>query len=137
MGEKKFMERHNLAEKDRVLTEFEVKVLRKCHHDFCANTQKQAAQDLGVSQTTISRTLARLKKRVPKFFPILTLHQAVVWHYLTEGLTREQVVQLTGYSLKFVDEATTQLKAKGLSFGPRPKTLQYSEFMDSGVKQKF
>ena len=136
MNEEKYMEDNGLTKDDKVLSDFEVKVLKQCHHDFWGDTQEMAAKILGVSQATISRTLVAVKKKAPQMFPILTLRQAEVRGYANYGLTWEEIAYIVNRPIEAVTKTVSELKVKGITFGKRPKTIRYQEYMDSQIKHK-
>lgn len=130
-------------EHKRNITEFEEQVLRHCHHEFKGMTQGEAAKQLGVSESMISRTLDDLRFRSRKvrairvMFPILTQHQFSVFKCVKRGLTIRQTAGEMGMSVTAVKDVLGKIKAKGQTL-PRP--IQYSHYtpsMDSVVSERF
>jgi len=122
----------------RVISKFEEKVIRLCHHDFEGLTQQKAAKQLQCSQALISRTISCLKKKVPQLFPILTKKQIRLRDYIIKnGLTHQEIAMLLGVSKDTVDSRIMALKAKGVCFEKPRKMLQYENWMDGNIKQKF
>ena len=129
---------HSLTEDDRVLTEFEEKVLRLCHHDFEGRTQALAAFHLDVSQKKISKTLSHLREKAPQLFPILTKRQALIRGLIVEcGFTHRQVAETQHISVDTVDSTVATLKEKGICFPHSRKTISYEEWMDKYAKRMF
>ena len=122
----------------RNLTEFEEQVIRLIHHDFEGLTQRETAERLGTSQGSVSRALARIKKKAPQLFPILTTRQAAIHLRITElGQTHQEIADVLNVSVKTVDRIVEQMRIKGVNFAGPPKTTQYETYMDGEVKRKF
>ncbi len=108
----------------RTISKFDEHVLRLVHHDFQGMTQKEAAFCLDVSQQTVNRAIARLKKLAPQFFPILTKHQKFVHYCITErGMTHESIARLIGSSVRTVESTVVAITKKGVKFVAPPKTI--------------
>ena len=122
----------------RVITELEEKVIRLVHHDFKGLTQAEAAQRLDVSQSLISETLTRVKKKAPQLFPILTKQQDVIKRCIADwGFTHQGVAKLLDVSKDTIDSTVATMKAKGVYFEKPRKTIRYETYHDEQVKQRF
>ena len=131
-------------EQERNITHFEEAVLRAVHHEFGALTQGKAAEQLGVTESKISRTLDDLRFRSRKvrairvMFPILTQHQFSVYKCIVhQGLTIRQTADEMKMSVSAVKDVLGKIKAKGQTL-PRP--IQYSHYtpaMDSVVSTEY
>ena len=127
----------------RNITEFEEAVFRAVHHEFDGLTQGAAAEQLGVSESMISRTLDDLRSRSRRvraircMFPILTQHQFSVYKCVKRGLTIRQTADELKMSVTAVKDVLGKIKAKGQVL-PRP--IQYGHYtpsMDNVVSMKY
>ena len=119
-----------------LLTKNQEKVLRLCHHSFKGLTQIEAAIELNVCRQAINQTLIRIKKKLPKFFPILTKQEAKLYnYYIAEGWGMKQIIETTKLSENAVNKTLKRVKKKGLPF-PHAigRVLSYDEFMDGNGK---
>jgi transposase len=134
--------------KERNMSEFEESVLRACHHEFDGLSQAEAAESLGVSPATISRTLTNLEERAKTctpircMFPILTRQQFKIFDCLTNlGLSTEETAEELGLdSVNTVHSTVSKLRKKGMDISKRgytPKAVSYAPYMDGQVKEKF
>ncbi len=133
-----------MAEQKRNMNEFEVSVIRAVHHEFGGMTQGEAAIELGVSESAVSRTLDDLRFRSRKvralriMFPILTQHQFSVFKcVVNRGLTIRQTAGEMKMSVSAVKDVLGKIKAKGQVL-PRP--IQYGHYtpaMDAIVSERF
>ena len=122
----------------RVISKFDEKVYRCCHHNFQGLSQADAAKKLNVSQSTISRALLRVKAKAPQLFPLLSPQQNLVHTHITGfGATHEQVAQFLGVSLGAVEKTVAQLRSKGVCLNVPSATVRYASYLDHEVKQKF
>ncbi len=122
----------------RLITEFDEKVYRCCHHNFRGMSQAEAAKKLNVSQSAVSRALDRVKAIAPQLFPILTPRQNLVHIHISDyGTTHEQVAQFLGISVGAVDKTVAQLRSKGICLSTPSATIPYASYLDSEVKRKF
>jgi DNA-binding MarR family transcriptional regulator len=129
---------------ERNITLFEEAVLRAVHHEFGALTQGEAAEQLGVSESKISRTLDDLRFRSRKIrairvmFPILTQHQFSVFKCISnQGMSIRETADEMKMSVSAVKDVLGKIKAKGQVL-PRP--IQYSHYtpaMDSVVSETY
>ena len=123
---------------NRVITEFEEKVLRLVHHEFKGYTQIEAAEKLDVSQACIAQTLGRIRQVVPQLFPIMTRHQAYVYEQITKkGMTAEQIARRMGKSKRAIEQMIVRIKKRGFAFPRRAKKLRLEPWMDNQVVEKF
>ncbi len=90
-------------------------VIRLAHHDlgYC-HTQKEVAEELGISEATVSNELAKVKEVAPQLFPLLTELEAECCDcYANEGMTqRDTATHLT--SLKYLGSVTTNAVAQAI-----------------------
>ena len=121
------------------LTERQKQALELCHHDFAGLDQQEAAEIMGVSQAVVSKLLAKVKKVLPDFFPILSKQEAMCHHHLTvDGWSPNDIATHLEISLNAVYLTFKRCKDKGLPFpGPHGKVLRYDESMDNEVIEKF
>ena len=76
----------------RLITKRQEEILRLCHHDFAGMSQSEAAEKLGISRQAICLVLAKIEKRMPSMFPILTKYEMQVFSLFTvEGLDAEEI----------------------------------------------
>ncbi len=125
-------------EDKRVITETEERVFKLCHHDFEGLTRKEAAKQMGVSQSSISRTLARVKAKAPQLFPILNPRQHLIHHCIAElGCPHKEIAEMLGVTVKTIDGIVAQMRAKGVSFAQPRKTVSYESYMDDKIKHVY
>ena len=123
----------------RLITEKQEEAFRLCHHDHEGLTEAEAAERMGITQQAISKLLAKVKEVAPQLFPIMTKQQAKCYHHLTvDGWSPQEIADHLGVSVNAVYLTFRSYKGKGLAFpGPRGNVLQYEEWMDNIVKEKF
>lgn len=122
----------------RTITKTEEQIYRMCHQDFGAMTTKTAAEELGVSQGHIQRTLRNLKKKAPQLFPILTERQVCIYKLISiYGCTHREVAIGSGISESTVDSIVATMRAKGVYFNSPHKTVQYKKYMDRVIERRF
>ena len=123
----------------RLITVKQEEAFRLCHQDFEGLTETEAAERMGVTQATISEHLANVKKIAPQLFPIMTKQQAKCYHHLTvDGWSPQEIADHLGISVNAVYLTFRSYKGKGLAFpGPRGNVLQYEEWMDDIVKERY
>ena len=123
----------------RAITERQERIFRACHHYFDGLSQPEAAEKLGVSQQTISNTLARVEKIMPDFFPILTKLEIKCYHlYAAEGWDVEDIAENIGLTPNAVYKTLQRARDKGMCFAePKGRVLQYEPSMDASIKQQF
>lgn len=125
--------------------------IRLAHHDlgYC-HTQKEVAEELGLSEATVSNELAKVRKTAPQLFPLLTeLEAECCSRYINDGMLQADIaVRLT--SLKYFDivkkstvaSAISRAKAKGFyvpskRFRGPGKMLRFDErWMNTRVRQE-
>lgn len=123
----------------RLITKRQEQILRLVHHDFNGLTQAEAAQQLGVSQSTISNTLKHIEKVLPYFFPILTKFEAKCHHYFAvEGWSIGEVAEHLDQSENAIYKALKRAKDKGAWFAKsKGRILSYNINMDAHVRKTF
>ena len=122
----------------RILTEYEVRVFRLCHHDFDGLSTAEASSVLDISERRVQQILDRIKKKCPQLFPILTARQKRIYDLWCEYKTDREIAKELDISIKTVRNIIQHCKEKlGLYFPPHSKMLQYVESMDDEVKRKF
>ena len=98
----------------RLITKREEQIFKLVHHDFGGLSQVEAAQQLGISRSTISHALARVKKALPQYFPILTKLEAKCYHYyMIEGWSVSDIAEYMDKSQNMIYEALHRAKNKG------------------------
>ncbi len=119
----------------RILSHFEEKVLRACHHDFDGLSIEEAAEKLECPPEAIEHILKQIEKIAPQLFPILTpRHRAILLMY-DKHMSRASIAVALG--------VTEQELHKEIAFLRKHKFLwnckvdQYDPLMDNQVKRKF
>lgn len=125
-----------MTEPKRNLSVEEEQAIRACHHDFDGLTQVEAAKKLGIPQSRLSERLKSAKKKAPQLFPIYTKAQYRVKQLLDKNSKIEAIAVVLGIGTGRVDDIIESLYAKGYT-RPSHKVIQYQEFMDDEVKEKF
>jgi len=122
-----------------MLDTFEVSVYRSRSHDFEGLTTREAAKKLGVSISTIVKTLDAIKAKHPELFPILTMAQAQCYRaYINEGKPVSDIAAELGITERSVYYHLAAAKDAGAYF-PHHKVgvLRYEPYMDNEVVEKF
>ena len=122
----------------RLITHKEEAVYRCRHHEFGSMTTKETAERLEISEATVRKIMRNLEKKFPQLFPVLTRDQVFLEYCIISlGLTHQEIAKLLGISKIALTARVMRLKAKGV-FLERPKrSLQYENWQDKHVKQKF
>lgn len=125
--------------KKGLITFRQEQALRLCHHDFQGLSQVEAAKRMNVSQSTLSGLLAKVKKAIPQYFPLLTKLEVERYHlYMVEGWTIDEIAEYFGLTPNSIYKCLMKAKDKGMFFSEaKGRVLSYNESMDAGVKQKF
>jgi len=123
----------------RLITEKQERILRACHCDFDGLTQAEAADKLGINQSTVSNALKCIEKIIPDFFPILTKLEAKCYHlYMIEGWDVDDIAEHFGVTPDSIYKTLKRAKDKGMFFSnAKGCILAYSPNMDGNVKNKF
>lgn len=130
----------------RLITKRQEQALKLCHHNFEGLTQEEAAKRMGIDRKNVSKLLDRVKKVLPKYFPIVTKEEAKVYHYyMDEGWSVEDIAEHMNLTENAVYLALQRTQNKGMYFtGPAGRILSYDKFIedvdvniDAFVKQKF
>lgn len=122
----------------RTLSQREEQALRLCHHEFEGMTTKLAAKAIGISQRRVQQLLQSIKLKAPQMFPILTKRQTDIRFWITEkGCTLEQTAGILLISRQTVAKTVETLRKKGVCLEKRKPTLQYQNYMDDKMVQKF
>ncbi len=133
-----YQKERGLTENDRILSDFEEKVIRLIHHNFEGLTQTEAAKQLNVSQAQVSRAVHHIEEVAPQLFPILTKRQAYIKDCIVEeGLTHKQIATILKISEGTLNSQVATLKAKGVYFEKPKKTVRYKAHHDKDIKHKF
>jgi predicted DNA-binding protein (UPF0251 family) len=127
----------------RMVTLNEEAAYRLCHHDFFGLTQQEAAQVLGIDQTTVTRRLRSLKDKAPQLFPILSKNTAAIYNrFITGNMSVKEIacdLNLTPrHCWQVLQNLWDTRKETGLYFrsGSRQR-LQYRSWMDEYVKESW
>ena len=122
-----------------MITERQERALWLCHHDFIGLSQEEAAKRMNISQSALSNLLAKVKKVLPDYFPILTKIEMERCHlYCVEGQSVEEIAERFGVTPDSVYKALQRAKDKGMCFTkPKGRVLSYSPEMDDNVIHKF
>lgn len=123
----------------RLITKRQEQALKLCHHDFKGLIQEEAAKVMGISKSTICELLARVKKVLPDYFPILTKQEANVYHHYEKlGWTVDEIAESTKLSHETIYGTLHRAKRKGMSFTKaKGRILRYHEGMDDEIVFKF
>jgi len=127
----------------RLITKRQEQALNLCHHTMGALTQEEAAKIMGISHQAISLLLEQVKKAVPQFFPIVTRHEAKIYHYyMVEGWSIREIAEYLKISERTVYFALQRAKKKGMFFPPAVGRIKYieelgEEDVDFNTKYKF
>ena len=123
---------------ERILTKLEEAAICFCHHNHLGLNTDRAALIMGITQRRVQQLLQSAEQKAPQLFPILTKHQVEIrWLINEAGLTFEQVAEILEISASSVSSTVKVLKEKGVFIGRRKKTVQYQNWMDSQIKEKF
>ena len=122
----------------RHLTIHEERALTLIHHDFKGYSRVEAAQIMSISKNALDKTLQRVYKKTPQFFPILTPLQNQAYRLLMQSKTRFTIAILMGWSISRIDTIIGQLHKKGFCLREyNVETLSYDPQMDNQVVRKF
>ena len=123
----------------RLITEKQEQALRLCHQDFGGLTQKEAAAKMNISPRALGKLLSRVKEILPDYFPILTKHEAKIYHYyMVEGWEVDEISEYTKLSQNAIYLTLQRAKNKGMFFTEaRGRVLSYTPDMDINVIHKF
>ena len=122
----------------RILSKKEEQAFRLCHQDWEGMTTRDAAVAIGLSQRRVQQLLQSVEQKAPALFPILTKCQMVVRDCINEnGFTFKQIAEVLCVSESNVDNIVKTLKKKGVILERRKPTVQYQDYMDNQVKERF
>lgn len=123
----------------RLITKRQEQILRLVHHDFDGLTQAEAAQQLNVSQSTISNALKRIEEVIPDFFPILSKLEAKCYHlFMTKGWPVNEIAEHLDQSVNAIYKTLQRAKDKGMFFSDtKGRVLSYNINMDAHVWKTF
>ena len=130
----------------RLITIRQEQALQLCHQDFKGLDQAEAAKRMGINQSVLSRLLARVKKILPQYFPIITKLEAQIYHYyMVEGWEVDEITEYTESSPDTIYKTLQRARGKGMFFtSAKGRILSYdastddeNEGMDAQVVQKF
>ncbi len=133
-----------MPELKRNITHFEEQVLRCCHHQFKAMSQAEAAEELGVSEATISRTIQGMVDRskhcspIKIMFPILTRQQYAVYQCVVEqGMTNDQAAEELNIPSTSIGCTLSAIRKKGMNVPKRHRVdTYYDDSMADQIKFK-
>ena len=123
----------------RLITERQEQALCLCHQDFEGLPIEEAAKRMSISPSAINRLLAKVKKVLPQYFPILTKLEAERYHlYMVEGWSVDEIVEHFGLTPNSIYKTLCRVRNKGMFFTEaKGRILSYDESMDVNVKQQF
>lgn len=123
----------------RLITEKQEMALRLCHQDFEGLSQTEAAEQMGITPCALSKLLARVKEVLPQYFPIITKHEAKIYHYyMVEGWEVNEIAEYLSQSENAIYKTLRRTRYKGMFFTEaKGRVLSYDESMDAHIKQKF
>lgn len=123
----------------RLITKNQERALRLVHHNFKGLSRAEAAKRMDISQSALSDLLAKVKKVMPQYFPVLTKLEARCYHlYCTEGRDVEDIAEHFRLTPNSVYKTLKRTRGKGMCFSePKGRVLRYEPGMDGNVKQKF
>ena len=124
----------------RLITEKQEQALQLCHHDFEGLEQAEAAKQMGITQQAISKLLATVKKALPQYFPIITKHEAKIYHYyMVEGWEVSEIAEYTEFTPNAIYKTLRRARDKGMYFTlAKNRMLRYTPNLDDNqIKYKF
>lgn len=123
----------------RLITKRQERALRLCHQGFLGLSQTEAAKRMNITQSALSDLLAKVKKVLPDYFPILTKTEAERYHlYCVEGHSVDDIAERFRVTPDSVYKALQRAKDKGMCFTePKGRVLSYSPDMDANIKHRF
>ena len=124
----------------RLITEKQEQALKLCHQDFEGLEQTLAAEQMGISQQAISRLLAAVEKILPQYFPIITKHEAKIYHYyIIEGWKVSEIAEYTELTPNAIYKTLRRARSKGMFFTKaKDRMLTYVPNLDDNqIKYKF
>ena len=120
------------------MSDLEIQIYRLCHQDFLGLSQEEAAERAGISQSQVSRILAKIEKEHPELFPILNARQNYIYKRIVKhGDTHQAIAVMMNVTIRTVERITAQMKRKGVCFNSPMKTVPYKEYLDEQVKHKY
>lgn len=159
---KRFVQKHTsvplydklLEEGKCLLTENQKRVLKLVHHDFEGLSQTEAAEKLGIIPSAVSRTLKRIRKILPQYFPILSPLEYKVYNlHMNEGWDvpdiadyldkTDTAIRGTLNRARKKDAQWTKARGRIQSYDALQKAYQHNNErtdnnqLDSKVKEKF
>ena len=123
----------------RLITEKQEQALRWCHQDFEGLSQIEAAAKMNISPRALGKLLDHVKEVLPNYFPILTKHEAKIYHYyMVEGWEVTEISGYTELSQNAIYLTLQRARDKGMYFAEaKGRVLSYDSSMDAHIKQKF
>ncbi len=120
----------------RRITVNEEKVYRMYAFEY--QPQGAIAIKLGCSQSTISKTLTRIRKKAPQLFPVLTEEQEFIQLCINKsGFTHQQIADMLGIRKSTLHKIIRTIRQKGAYIEYPKKTLNYESWMDGKVVRTF
>lgn len=112
------------------------------HQDFGGLSSKEAAKQMGISQSALNGLLARLKKNpcFQAYFPIITKHEAKIYHfYMIEGWEVSEIAEYTELTPNAIYKTLQRARDKGMYFTKaKDRMLTYTPDRDDNqIKHKF
>lgn len=123
-----------------IITERQLQALKLCHHDFEGLTMTEAAMRMGISTVAVCKLLARVKEKIPQYFPLMTKLEVKCYHHLTvDGWPIHEIANKYETNIWSIYRALQRCRDKGLPFpGTTGKVFSYNpDEMDGVVKEKF
>ena len=123
----------------RTISERQEQILRAVHHDFKGLSQADAAKVLGISQQTVCKELALMKKLIPQMFPILTQMEVKYTHYYdVEGWTGIEIAEYFEVEPSIVYKTVQRAHKKvGPAHKNKDRVSKYDPNMDDDIKEQF
>jgi DNA-directed RNA polymerase specialized sigma24 family protein len=129
---------------ERNISEFEESVIRLVHHEFAGMTQAEAARELHVSESMISRALDSIVEKAKNcrpiriLLPILTKQQYAVYIDIAEfGISLEATAAHLDMTVGSVRDTLYKIRKKG-KYVPSPARHEaFHDGMEGSIKLNF
>ncbi len=123
----------------RLITKRQQEILMLVHHEFQGLSREEAAKKLGISSQAINDALAKVRKTLPQYFPILTALEIKCYHFFVdEGWPVNEIAAYVDISGDSVQNALRRAKGKGMWWPKgQGRILSYDQFGDDETGQNW